>query len=127
MPHAAPPMDDTPHTWVGAATVMLTSQEARTATVRNAVRLAALTRVVVLETYCSGCRRPYDDVVDEPCSAAPGRNDHLRGGPIGERRKRLHANHDCTAVGCVDPDTGKPMTPAQPYIDRALRMAAAAR
>lgn len=50
-----------------------------------------------LETYCSQCRRPYDDVADQPCEAADGW-EHLIGGPRG-RRKRLH-DHDCNLFGC---------------------------
>ncbi|MEU8272589.1 hypothetical protein AB0B89_36250, partial [Sphaerisporangium sp. NPDC049002] len=61
-------------------------------------------RIDVIETYCEQCRRPYDDVVGEPCIAADT-TVHLRGGPIGERKKRIH-RHNCELLGCAvdDPD-----------------------
>jgi hypothetical protein len=49
---------------------------------------------------CAMCRRPYEDVVGQPCSAFDS-TEHLRGGPIGERAKRLHPHHDCEKYGCT--------------------------
>lgn len=86
------------HIWVAAATVELDIKQARRAVLRHSVRIKHEVRIDVLDVYCSACRRIWDDVVDEPCIAASN-NEHLRGGPIGERKKRLHT-HDCEAVGC---------------------------
>jgi hypothetical protein len=75
------------HQWVGAAYVSLQLPQARYAARRGSIRVAEKTRVEVLDVYCNGCRRPFDDVKDEPCEAVIN-NEHLRGGPIGERKKR---------------------------------------
>lgn len=77
----------TSHVWVVAATVTLTDVLARQAERRGTVRLAAATKIDVLETYCSQCRRPFEDVAESPCIAAETR-EHLIGGPTGERKKR---------------------------------------
>lgn len=86
------------HVWVGAALVDLTGQQAALADLRGAIKLPLQAKVNILETYCAACRRPWEDVADEPCSAVED-NTHLRGGPIGERRNRTHT-HDCIAWGC---------------------------
>ena len=75
------------HTWVAATTVELTERKARLALVRGSTRLPESSRLRVQEVYCVDCRRPYEDVHGEPCIAADN-NEHLRGGPIGERKKR---------------------------------------
>lgn len=100
----------TGHVWVAAATVVLNNQQAKRAVLRHSVRLPEEFRIDVLEVYCRECRRPWDDVLDEPCSAADN-NEHLRGGPIGIRKKRKQythyhdcrrydCDHDCAALGC---------------------------
>jgi hypothetical protein len=86
------------HRWVGATNVRLDPNQARYAQWRGYVDIPESERIVVLEVYCGSCRRPYEDVSGEPCIAADT-NEHLRGGPIGERKKRKH-NHDCALVGC---------------------------
>lgn len=55
------------------------------------------TQFHILDIHCSACRRPYDDVADEPCAAAIN-NEHLRGGPIGERKKRGTNRGAITAI-----------------------------
>lgn len=92
------------HRWVAAATVPLDDAQAKRAVLRHSVWTNGQTRFDVLETYCSQCRRPFDDVADEPCVAATS-TEHLRGGPIGTRRKRKH-NHNCAILGCWD-DIGR--------------------
>ncbi|MBO2461704.1 hypothetical protein [Actinomadura violacea] len=97
------------HVWVGAATVGLSDQQARWAVLRHSVRIPVQEsfKIPILEVYCAECRRPYDDVADEPCVAADKRA-HLIGGPIGTRKKRSHA-HNCELLGCNDDgraDTG---------------------
>ncbi|MFF4777549.1 hypothetical protein ACFY05_32300 [Microtetraspora fusca] len=78
------------HVWLGAAIIRLSSRQAARAYLRHAVRLEKGERVEILESYCEQCRRPWDDVKDEPCAAAAD-NSYLRGGPIGIRKKRKHA------------------------------------
>ncbi len=95
-----PTPDSHPHEWIGAANVPLDVKSARRADQRGSIRLPQETKVTVLEVSCNACRRPYDDVVDEPCSALVD-NTHLRGGPIGERKKRVH--HYQEGDGSLDP------------------------
>lgn len=90
------------HQWVAATEVDLDERRARRARNRGTVRVAADTKVEVMEVYCAMCRRSFDDAADTPCSAAES-TEHLRGGPIGERAKRKHPHHDCAAVGCELP------------------------
>lgn len=94
MPTTPAPEND--HTWMGAANVPLDTRTARRAEQRGSVRLDALdadTKIVVLEVYCGACRRPFDDVKGQPCAALIN-NEHLRGGPIGERKKRKVTSQD---------------------------------
>jgi hypothetical protein len=92
------------HVWVAAATVGLSLKQARHALLRHSVRLPKQIRIDVLDIYCDQCRRTFDDVCDEPCIAATTA-EHLRGGPIGERKKRAHHKHNCELLGC-DPSGG---------------------
>jgi hypothetical protein len=82
-----------PHAWVGSALVPLDDEQARHAVVRHAVTLPGRLHFDVIETYCGACRRPYADVAERACEAAES-NDHLRGGPIGERKRRVHDEDD---------------------------------
>lgn len=102
------------HVWVIAATYDVTDKQARRAVLRHSIRVAKEERLDVLETYCKQCRRTWDDVADELCVAAES-NQHLRGGPIGERKKRAHHRHNCEALGCnplpdAEDDDEEPMT-----------------
>jgi hypothetical protein len=90
------------HTWVGAATIALDDRQALRAVLRHCVRHPRDLRIDILDVYCSQCRRPWTDVADELCEAADG-NEHLRGGPIGQRKKRAHHKHNCAALGCEQP------------------------
>jgi hypothetical protein len=79
----------TEHVWVGAAYVTLATGQAKHAARRGSIRVPAETRVDVLEVYCHTCRKPFTDCIGE--DGKPGQCEithHLRGGPIGERRKR---------------------------------------
>lgn len=88
----------TTHRWVGAATIPLTPQQAKTADLRGSFIVKADSRIQVVEAYCGACRRPYDDCATECCTARDSRtNEHLRGGPIGERKKRNRGNGVCEA------------------------------
>jgi hypothetical protein len=57
-----------------------------------------------------------DDVGDLPCAAYES-NEHLRGGPIGERAKRKHRYHDCDELDCfpngIRTDDGPPLASAR--------------
>lgn len=89
------------HRWVVAATVEVDVRSARRAVLRGSIRLPEKVRIDALEVYCENCRRPWDDVLDEPCESATS-TEHLRGGPIGVRKKRkqFRHQHDCTRYGC---------------------------
>ncbi len=77
------------HTWVGAAHIPLSATQARTADLRAALTIRADTKVQIIDAYCTGCRRNFEACAHEPCPAKESReNEHLRGGPIGERKKR---------------------------------------
>lgn len=77
------------HQWVGAATIPLTLGQARTVDLRAAVTIKADTRVMVLDAYCGRCKQNWEACAHKPCPAVdPQTNEHLRGGPIGERKKR---------------------------------------
>lgn len=89
------------HLWVAAATIDLDDRQAKRAVLRHSVRIPKELKINVLEVYCAQCMRPWDDVCDEPCEAFYS-NEHLRGGPIGQRKKRKH-EHDCKSVGCPGP------------------------
>lgn len=90
------------HVWVGAANIGLSDKQALHAVLRHSVRVSEM-KVDVLEVYCFQCRRPWDDVADELCAAAAS-NGHLRGGPIGTRKKRRH-EHRCDLLGCENTGT----------------------
>lgn len=88
------------HVWVIATLYDATAKQARRAFLRHSVHVEKGERLDALDVYCKQCRRTWDDVADELCVAAQG-NEHLRGGPIGERKKRkAHSFHDCLSVGC---------------------------
>jgi hypothetical protein len=81
------------HDWEGAAYLSLTEKQAARAAVQQEgiVRVKAGDEGVfrVIEVVCRQCRRPWEDVhhddgtVDDCVIGI-----HLRGGPIGERKKR---------------------------------------
>jgi hypothetical protein len=74
----------TEHTWVVAANVPVDLRSARRAQRRGNLRIPAETKIEALEVYCEQCKRPMDDVVDEPCIVSH----FLHGGPIGTRKRR---------------------------------------
>lgn len=88
------------HQWVIATAIDVDTATARKGIQRGTVRIPAGTKVDVMETYCAMCRKAFVDVADAPCSASTIGTEHLRGGPIGERKKRKHPQHDCLAAGC---------------------------
>lgn len=92
-PEAPPGDKDLSHNWIGAATVALDDKTAKHAELRGSYRTKIHERVDILEVYCKGCRRPYDDVADEPCAAKVD-NTHLIGGNPGERKKRKIVERD---------------------------------
>jgi hypothetical protein len=109
------------HRWVAAATFEVDARQARQADFRGFIKVQEAKRVDIMEVYCLACHRPYDDVLGEPCVVASVGNEHLRGGPIGERMKRKgrHPYHDCPAVGCtLAPDEREP----RPLDDRARKL-----
>lgn len=93
MAATAPPSDpddtgpDLTHTWIVNAQVEVDYKTAKYADFRGSFRAKTETRINALDVMCGDCRRHFEDVADEPCSAKIN-NEHLRGGPIGERQKR---------------------------------------
>uniref|UniRef100_UPI003F49AECB hypothetical protein n=1 Tax=Nonomuraea sp. CA-251285 TaxID=3240002 RepID=UPI003F49AECB len=85
-----------PHQWVSASTVDLSAQQANLARLRGSIRLEQV-KIDVLEVYCKRCRRPWDEVFDEPCHKEA---EVLNGGPLGIRRKRDHSTHNCELLKC---------------------------
>lgn len=72
------------HTWVAAATVVLSDRLALRAFRTGRFEVPERTRIEALETYCARCRLSYEVARDSPCRPT----EWLRGGPIGERKKR---------------------------------------
>lgn len=94
--------DEFGHKWVGAATVCLTLKEAKRADLRGSIRVPAQTRIDVLDTYCSACRKPFEDVAGVRCAHLED-PEMFHGGPIGVRAKRTgHGapGHSCADLGC---------------------------
>ena len=83
----APDDIDLSHSWIIAATIPVTEKQAKRAQLRCSVIFPEAQKVDVLDTYCSGCRRNYEDVADQPCEAKIN-NEHLIGGDQRERVKR---------------------------------------
>jgi hypothetical protein len=107
------------HTWVVAACIPVDQKTAKRAVDRQSLRanmLSSELKIEALDVYCSECRRPMDDVGDLPCEAYES-NEHLRGGPIGERAKRKHRYHDCDELDCfpngIRTDDGPPLASAR--------------
>jgi hypothetical protein len=80
--------DQLAHTWIVAAEVAIDNATAKRASFRGSFRTEGGMRVDALEVYCRGCRRPLDEVRDEPCAAKID-NTHLIGGDPGVRSKRI--------------------------------------
>ncbi|WP_220213209.1 hypothetical protein [Streptomyces shenzhenensis] len=86
-PDEAPKAPDLSHVWVVAAEVEVTPKIAKTADYRGSFKATAGQRIDALEVYCKGCRRPYDEVTGQDCSAKID-NRHLIGGDQSTRAKR---------------------------------------
>ncbi|MFE1206311.1 hypothetical protein ACFW5V_32010 [Streptomyces sp. NPDC058762] len=88
---AAPPVEekkpDLSHVWVVAAEIEVTPKIASVADYRGSFKASEGQRVDALEVYCKGCRRPYDEVRGDDCSAKID-NTHLIGGDQTKRAKR---------------------------------------
>lgn len=83
----APKEPDLSHTWIVAAEVEVDLKVAKHANLRQSFRAKDGQRIDALEVYCRGCRRPLEDVADEPCAAKID-NTHLIGGDQSVRAKR---------------------------------------
>lgn len=78
----------TGHQWVVAATVHLPDVLVKQAFRRGTYKIAEETKVHVQGLYCERCMKDYERVGAQPCEAVES-TDHLRGGPIGERKRRV--------------------------------------
>lgn len=89
-PPAPPTEDEKPdlsHVWVVAAEIEVVPKIAKMADYRGSFKTTAGQRIDALEVYCKGCRRPYDEVTGQDCSAKID-NRHLIGGDQSTRAKR---------------------------------------
>ncbi|MFJ5121844.1 hypothetical protein [Kitasatospora sp. NPDC088548] len=76
------------HEWVVAAELPVSADLAKYADFRGSFTAKVSQHVTALEVYCKGCKRPFEDVADEPCAAHID-NKHLIGGDQRVRAKRL--------------------------------------
>ncbi|WP_245936546.1 hypothetical protein [Streptomyces cahuitamycinicus] len=90
-PPAPPPAEeekpDLSHVWVVAAEIEVVPKVAKVADYRGSFKATEGQRIDALEVYCKGCRRPYDEVTGQDCSAKID-NRHLIGGDQSTRAKR---------------------------------------
>lgn len=93
------------HQWVGNSTHPLDSRSAAIANRLGRVKVNVDSVVEILDVYCEACKKFYDEIGDQPCSAAVS-TEHLIGGPTGTRKRRVHDDHDCKLFGC-DPLTAQ--------------------
>ncbi|MCD9904608.1 hypothetical protein LUR56_40050 [Streptomyces sp. MT29] len=87
VPAAKKVAQDLSHSWVVAAEVPVTPKIAKIADHRGSFKTTQEHRIDALEVYCKGCRRPFDEVSGEDCSARID-NRHLIGGDQSTRAKR---------------------------------------
>ncbi|MDH6449653.1 hypothetical protein M2155_002061 [Streptomyces sp. SAI-119] len=78
---------DLSHVWVVAAEIEVIPKIAKVADYRGSFKATEGQRIDALEVYCKGCRRPYDEVTGQDCSAKID-NRHLIGGDQSTRAKR---------------------------------------
>ncbi|MFM9647768.1 hypothetical protein ACKI1S_16670 [Streptomyces galilaeus] len=78
---------DFSHVWVVAAEIEVTPKIAKVADYRGSFKATEGQRIDALEVYCKACRRPYDEVTGQDCSAKVD-NRHLIGGDQSTRAKR---------------------------------------
>ncbi|MFF0698462.1 hypothetical protein ACFYU4_38230 [Streptomyces tendae] len=78
---------DLSHVWVVAAEIEVVPKVAKVADYRGSFKATEGQRIDALEVYCKGCRRPYDEVTGQDCSAKID-NRHLIGGDQSTRAKR---------------------------------------
>ncbi|MEV7926152.1 hypothetical protein [Kitasatospora sp. NPDC088779] len=94
------------HEWVIAAYVPVDTQGAAYARRRGIYRVPATTKIQSADVICTRCRRPYDEVCEEPCAAS---DPMLHGGPIGTRKRRPapeHRHQVAAAENFRKPDPG---------------------
>ena len=73
------------HQWVAATNIPVTIPQAEETLRRGWTKFSMRDeKIEVLEVSCAVCRRPYADSKDENCVIGV----HLRGGPIGTRKRR---------------------------------------
>jgi len=87
-PNEKVPEKDLSHNWLVNAQVFVDAKTAKHADFRGSFRVKEQTRIEALDVICGDCRRPYEDVADQPCSAKID-NQHLIGGDQRERAKRI--------------------------------------
>lgn len=87
-PNEKVPEKDLSHDWLVNAQVYVSAKVAKHADFRGSFRVKEETRIEALDVICGGCRRAYEDVADQVCSAKID-NQHLIGGDQRERAKRI--------------------------------------
>ena len=96
-PNQSVPERDLSHDWLVNAQVYVDAKTAKRADFRGSFRVKEDTRIEALDVICGGCRRAYEDVADQACSAKID-NRHLIGGDQREREKRKKPNLPPNAV-----------------------------
>lgn len=77
------------HQWVAQATISIDRKTATRAAFRGSFRSEEGMRIDALEVMCHVCRRPLDEVRDEPRCEGQIDNTHLIGGDPGKRAPRI--------------------------------------
>jgi hypothetical protein len=86
--------EDHSHDWVVAAEVPVEHRRAAGALRRRSTMVQEDTFVRVMDVYCSRCKRTFSQVQAsrQPCDPYA---EHLRGGPIGDVRRRQPREDEC--------------------------------
>jgi hypothetical protein len=99
------------HEWVAATWIPVTERQARHSQKRPTLtyRPTEAVKLEVAEVICAHCRRVFEDAVDDDCVVGI----HLRGGPIGERKKRkgVTAEDGSTVWDEIDDVATGPLAP----------------
>lgn len=83
------------HTWVVAATIEVTPQEAEVSVKRRVFKAAEGRHIRALETYCATCNRGYQEAAGTVCEISQVH----KGGPIDTRKRKTSTAPAQTLTG----------------------------